>query len=71
MAKEATNSKPSMQLQWYCLKNSRKHTLEYVGGKNRLLESPISSVFFLSHTKLLAYQLKQLLSYFTHRMTTL
>ena len=41
MAKEATNPKPSMQREWYCLavhKNTYKHTFEYVGAEKQTAE---------------------------------
>jgi len=71
-----------MQRKGYCLavhKNTCKHTIEYAGAEKQTAKKVdfvifLSSFFFflLSHTKLLtsiAYKLKQLLSYFTHRMT--
>ena len=52
MAKEATNTKPSMQREWYCLavhKNTREHTVEYAGAEKQTPpKSRISSSFFLS-----------------------
>jgi len=75
MAKEATNPKPSMQRERYCLavhKYTRERTFEYAGAEKQTAEKVI--IFLLSHTKLLtsiAYKLKQLLSYFTHRTTSL
>jgi len=41
MAKEATNSKPSMQKEWYCLavhKNTRERTFEYAGAEKLTAE---------------------------------
>ena len=80
MAK-ATNPKPSMQREWYCLavhKNTRERTFEYAGAEKQTAEKVgfrhLLSFFLLSHTKLLtsiAYKLKQILSYFTHRTTSL
>ena len=75
-----------MRREWYCLaihKNTRKRTVDYAGavketaekvGFRHLLSSFFLSFFLLSHTKLLtsiAYKLKQILSYFTHRTTLL
>jgi len=80
MAKEATNSKPSMQREWYCLavhKNTHEHTFEYAETEKQAAEKLDFVIFFtflLSQAKLLtsiAYKLKQLLSYVTHRMTLL
>ena len=83
MAKEATNPKPSMQREWYCLavhKNTHEHTVEYAGAEKQTPEKVrfrhlLSSFFLLSsHTKLLTsitYKLKHLLSYFRHRTTSL
>jgi len=82
MAKEATNPKPSMQRKWYCLavhKNTCENTIEYVGAEKQTAKKvgfrhPLSFFFLLSHTRLLtsiAYKLKHLLSYFTHRMISL
>ena len=68
IAKEATNPKPSMQIDWYCLaghKNTRKCTFEYAGVEKKIAEK-VRFCHLLSHIKLLtsiAYQLKQLLSY--------
>ena len=84
-AKEATNPKPSMQREWYCLavhKYTRECTFEYVGAEKQTAEKvgfrhlSFFLSFFLSssHTKLLtsiAYKLKHLLSYFTHRTISL
>jgi len=42
MAKEATNPKPSIQREWYCLavhKNTREHTVEYAGAEKLDLQS--------------------------------
>jgi len=80
MAKEATNPKPSMQTERYCLavhKNTRERTAEYAEAEKQTAEKVgfcHLSFLFLSHTKLLtsvAYKLKHLLSYFTHRMISL
>ena len=41
MAKEATNPKPSMQREWYCLavhKNTRERTFEYAGAEKQTAE---------------------------------
>jgi len=41
MVKEATNPKPSMQREWYCLvvhKNTREHTFKYAGAKKQTAE---------------------------------
>ena len=41
MAKEATNPKPSMQREWYCLavhKNTPEHTVEYAGAEKQTPE---------------------------------
>jgi len=69
MAKEATNSTPSMQIERYCLAVHKK-PLSAQEWRNRQLKKSDFVIFFLllSHTKLLtsiAYKLKQLLSYFT------
>jgi len=79
MAKEATNPKSSMQGEWYWLavhKNTRERTFECVGAEKQTAEKVEFRhlSFKSSHTKLLtsiAYKLKQLLSYFTHRTTSL
>ena len=81
MVKEATIPKSSMRREWYCLavhKNTRKRTTEYTGAEEQTVEKVgfrhlLSSFFFLLSSfsyKLLtsiAYKLKQILSYFTHR----
>jgi len=81
MAKETTSPNQACgenDTAWVAVhKNTRKHIVEYTGAEKQTAEKgQISSSFFLllSHTKLLtsiAYKLKQLLSYFTHRMTSL
>ena len=41
MAKEATNPKPSMQRECYCLavhKNTHEHTVEYAGAEKQTAE---------------------------------
>jgi len=41
MVKEATNPKPSMQREWYCLavqKYTRERTFEYVGAEKQTAE---------------------------------
>ena len=44
MAKEATNPKPRMQREWYCLavhKNTREYAVEYAGAeKQTTIKSP-------------------------------
>jgi len=72
MAKEATNLKPSKQVEQYCLtghKNTRESTFECMGAEKQTAERSDFIIFYLfSHTKLLtgiAYKLKQLLNYFT------
>ena len=58
-------------------KNTHKHTFEYIGAEKQTAEEVgfrHLCLLLLSHTKLLtsiAYKLKQLLSYFTHRTTSL
>ena len=81
MAKEATNPKPSMQRECYCLavhKNTRELTVGYAGAEKQTAEKVgfrhLSFFLSSSHTKLLtsiAYKLKHLLSYFTHRTISL
>ena len=73
MAKEATNPKPSVQRERYCLavhKYTRERTFEYAGAEKQTAEKVgfrhlLSFFLLLSHTRLLtsiAYKLKQLLS---------
>ena len=80
MAKEATNPKPSKQVEQYCLaghRNTCESTFEYMGAEKQTAERSDFVIFFLlsfSHTKRLtgvAYKLKQLLSYFAHRTASL
>jgi len=52
MAKEATNPKPSMQREWYCLvvhKNTHERTFEYMGAEKQtdFVISLFLSFFFL------------------------
>ena len=68
MAKEATNTKPSVQIDIYCQAvHKNVYTLEYAGAKKQIIDFVIFlsySFFFLIYTKLLtsiAYQLKQCL----------
>ena len=76
MTKEATNPKPSMQREWYCLavhKILANVPLSTWELRNRPLKKSDFDIFLLSHTKLLTsitYKLNQLLSYFTQRTTS-
>ena len=55
-------------------KSSCERTFEYAGAEKQTAKKVGFVIFVLSHAKLLtsiAYKLKQLSSYFTHRMTLL
>ena len=55
-------------------KNTREHTVEYAGAEKQTDEKVRFRHLLLSHTKLLtsiAYKLKHVLSYFTHRTISL
>jgi len=57
-AKESTNPKPSMQLEWYCLavhKWTCECTLEYAGVEKRIAEKSDSFFFFLIQNSWLAH----------------
>jgi len=76
MAKEAAEPKANMETDWYCLavhKNTHECTFEYAGAEKDITKK-VGFRHLLSNTEPLtsiAYQLKQLLSYFMHRMTSL
>jgi len=67
MAKEATNSKPSMQKEWYCLavhKNTRERTFEYAGAE-KLTAEKVGFRHLLSFSKFLSGFLFSSFSYKT------